>query len=319
MPASLRGRGQRAYITKSDLALADLRNDGGELKPEQARKFIQLMIKRSVLMPLITVVPMKANTREINKSRFDGTVLRPATSGTALTAAQRSKPTLGKTELSTQLFKAEINLSDEVLEDNIEGASFRNSIMTMIAEAVSRDMEDIIVNGDTTLDPTLSSRNLMLSQLDGIRVQAISNVVDFANNPLSRDLLTDMVKTMPTEYLKDKRKMRFLASPDCVTTYRNTLAARETVAGDRYLNEDVPITQSGIPLFEVPVFPEPPAERTDVILTNPKNIFLGIQRNIKIETDRDVSAGVDKIIVSLRFDVKYANEDEVVHGINVAP
>jgi hypothetical protein len=69
----------------------------------------------------------------------------------------------------------------------------------------------------------------------------------------------------------------------------------------------------------VPLFPEnlgTGSNCTNILLTDPKNINIGVWRNIRIETDKDISEGVLIIVATLRFDVKYAEETAVVKAIN---
>lgn len=75
-----------------------------------------------------------------------------------------------------------------------------------------------------------------------------------------------------------------------------------------------------MPLLPIPLFPEDlgaTGNQTAVLLTNPKNIFVGIWRQIRIETQREISEGVLKIVVTMRFDTKYAEEPGVAKAINV--
>lgn len=68
------------------------------------------------------------------------------------------------------------------------------------------------------------------------------------------------------------------------------------------------------------MFPEnlgPTANATDIILTDPKNINVGIWRNIRVEVDKTVWEGVLVIVATLRFDVKFAEETAVVKAVNV--
>ncbi len=188
------------------------------------------------------------------------------------------KPDLSDVELDAKLFKAEVRLSDEVLEDSIERGELRQTIMEMLADAIARDMEDVAINGDTaSVDPFLAT-------MDGILKQATSNVVD-------ADL-----------------------------GYRNTLADRATVAGDRFLEDDTPVLYSGVPLQPIPLFPENlgvGGDQTAIVLCNPKNVHVGIWRQIRFESDRDISEGTLKIVATLRFDVKFAEEPGVAKAINV--
>ena len=304
----------RSLLEKADLALADLTAGGGILLPAQAQKFMRLLIKQSVLMQLATVVPMAAPKLQISKIKFGSRILRPGHEATALAPADRARPDLSFLELDAQLFKAEIYLSDEVLEDNIERGELRQTILEMIAEAAGRDMEEVIINGDT------ASPDPFLATLDGLLKQATSHVVDAAGTGLTKNLLRDMLKSLPSEYQRDKKQMAFLTSVDAELDYRNSLAERATVGGDKFLEEDAPALYSGVPVMPVPLFPEnlgPATNRTVSLLCNPKNIQVGIWRQIRLESFRDVSAGVLRVVATMRFDARFAEEPGVAKLINI--
>jgi HK97 family phage major capsid protein len=304
----------RSILEKADLVLADLTGGGGVLQPAQARTFMQLLIAESVLMKQVTVVPMSAPKQHISKVRFGSRILRPGQEAASLGASERAKPDFSQVELDARLFKAEVRLSDEVLEDSIERGDLRQTIMTMMAEAISRDMEEIIVNGDTAVpDP-------FLRVMDGLLKQGRNHIVDAAGSGLSKDILNDLLRTIPSEYLRDRKAMRFLTSVDAELDYRGNLAERATAVGDRFLEGDAPALYSGVPLLPVPLFPEnlgPGSDQTAVLLCHPKNIHVGIWRQIRVEADRDISEGVLKVVATLRFDVKYADELGVAQAINV--
>ncbi len=298
----------RTILQKADLALSDLLN-GGELVPAQAKKFVRLLIKESAILSMSTVKPMKSKKQLVEKIRFGTRILRAGTSATALPEADRSKPDLSKVELDAKLFKAEVHLDNETLEDNIEQGSLRQTVMELMGEAISRDMDEVVVNGDT------SSADNFLAQFDGMLTQATSNVVGGGGNPLDSDDLKASIKAMPTEFIRNKRRLRFLTSIDAETDYRDTLSNRDTVAGDKFLQEDAPIMYSGIPIMDVPLFPEDLGggnNETNIIMSDPKNFMIGIWRRITMETDKDISAGILKIVASLRFDFKYVEESAVV-------
>jgi len=304
----------RTVLEKADLALADLTAGGGILKPAQAQKFMRLLIKESVLMKQVTVVPMASPKQQISKIKFGSRILRPGQEATALGATDRVKPDLSQVELDAKLFKAEVRLSDEVLEDSIERGQLRQTIMEMMAEAIARDMEEVIIQGDS------ASADPFLAVMDGILVQATSNLVDAAGSPITKELLGDLLKTLPSEYLRDKKAMRFLTSVDAELDYRSTLAERATAVGDKFLEGDAPVLYSGVPVQTIPLFPEAMgsgSDQTVVLLCNPKNIHVGVWRQIRLESARDISEGSLKIVATLRFDAKYAEETGVAKAIQV--
>jgi len=307
--------GNKTLIQKADLKLSDLTNDGGALVAAQARRLIRTLINESTVMPMATVVAMRSPTQLIEKIRFANRVLRAGSEGQALNVNDRASPEMGKEELNAQLFKAEVRLNNEVLEDSIERGNLRQTVMAVLAERVALDMDEMIVQGDTTsLDP-------FLAKFDGILKLASINTVAVGTNPLSKTIFRDMLKAMPNEFLRNKRRMRFLTSVDALIDYADTTNSRETNLGDRYLENDVPIAYRGIPIMDVPVFPEDlgvGANETNVLLTDPKNINVGIWRRVTMETDKDISAGVLIVVATLRFDVVFAEPRATVRADGVS-
>lgn len=311
----------RSILQKADLALADLLTDGGLLVPEQAQKFLRILIKKSVIMGMATVEPMRSPKKEINKIRFASRILRAGQSGVALSESERSKPDTTKVELDAKLFKAEVRLNNEVLEDSIERGNLRNTVMQLMTQAVSRDMEDQMINGDTAdADP-------FFSQFDGILKQATSNIVAAGGVKLHKGILRDLQKVLPTEFLVNKLDMRYMTSVDADIDYRDTLADRATPGGDRALgamaNSEAVVGYTGVPVVPVPLFPGDRTDipqapgTTDVVFCDPKNIHVGVHREIRLETDKDISAGEVLLVITLRYDVKYAEELAVTKATNV--
>jgi hypothetical protein len=304
----------RTVLEKADLALADLTAGGGLLQPAQAQKFIRILIDESVILKQGTVVPMKSPKQLIEKIRFAGRILRAGAEAAAVPTGDRSKPDLSQVELDAQLFKAEVRLNNEVLEDSIERGQLRQTIMQLMAEAISRDIDEVIIRGDTT------SPDPFLAKLNGLLKQATSNIVDAQNQSTNKGIFRDMLKSMPSAFLRNKREMRFFTSVDSEIDYRDSLAERATVVGDKFLEQDEPVAYSGVPIMDVPLFPENLGagnNATNILLTDPKNVNIGIWRNIRVETDKLVSEGVLIIVATLRFDVKFAEETAAVKAINV--
>lgn len=298
----------RTILEKADLALSDL-TAAGVLQPAQAQRFIRILIDKSVIMGMSTVTPMRSPKQLIEKIRFGSRILRAGEEATALPTGDRSKPDLSKVELDAQLFKAEVRLSDEVLEDSIERDQLKNTVMQLMAERISLDMDDMIANGDT------ASADPFFAKFDGIIKQATSNVAPGGSVPLAKSLLRDMLKLMPSEFLRNKPAMRYMTSVDAKIDYQDSLSDRATDLGDSTLENDRGVGYSGVGVVDVPVFPENLGGGTDetvALLLDPKNINVGIWRRIKIETDKLVSEGVLLVVATLRFDAKYQEETAVV-------
>lgn len=299
----------RSLIEKADLALSNLLADGGILLPAQAKSFIRLLIKQGVLLQMARVVPMKSYKEQINKIRFASRVLRAGVENTTLPAGDRVKPDLTDVELDAKLFKAEIHLNNEVLEDNIERGSLADTVMELLTQAIARDVDEVLLQGDTT------SADAFLAQFDGFLKQATSNVVQANQTPLTKVLLRDAIKALPKEFLKMKQTMRFITGSDAVLDYQDSLSNRQTPLGDINVQTDETPRYSGVPVVDVPMMPEDGGvgtNETQMLFTDPKNMLVGIWRQLRIETDKDIRAGHLVVVASVRFDGKYEEETAVV-------
>lgn len=310
----------RELVQKATLSLATLRSDGGYMPEDTAMKFIRVMIKKSQILKLIRVENMNSHTREISKISFQREVLKPGVSGQALAEGDRSEPNLGQVELKAELFRGEVRLPDETVEDNIESGNFVNVVMQELTKAVSRDAEKVVLNGDTALPG-------LLGVLDGIRKQASSNVLAAGGTALNRDVMRDMSKVMPSEFFEDPENMLYITSRLAEIDYRDSVATRETASGDRALGttpansfRDTRIAYNGIPVQRASLMPEnlgAGLNETEALLLNPANVHMGWWRRIRIETDKDVSSGMVIIAITARFDVKYAHEPAVVKATGI--
>ncbi len=304
----------QTFLQKADLALSDITTNGGLLQPAQAQKFMRVLIKEAVILKLATVTPMRSPKQLIEKIQFGSRILRAGNEAAALPVADRSKVVTSEVELDAKLFKAEVRLNNEVLEDSIERGQLRQTIMQLMAERIATDMDEVIIQGDT------ASSDRFLARFDGMLKQATSHVVDEGLGFATKQTFRNLIKAMPSEFQRNKKDLRYLTSIQAELDYRDSLAERGTVAGDRFLTEDVPVLYGGVSVVGVPLFPEnlgSGTNTTDVVLTDPKNVNVGIWRNIRVETDKLVSEGVLIIVATLRFDVKFQHEPAVVKGINV--
>lgn len=307
----------RSIMQKADMEVSDLIADGGYLQEEQAQAFIVDAIKQSVMLKEITVKPMKSHTAILSKVGFSGSVLHPGTSGQAVTLADRTKPVTDDVTLSTHLFKGEIRLNDETLEDNIENGTFKQTVMDMMAEAVAYDMENVVCNGDTT------STDPLLAVFNGMRAKATSHPIAGGTLPIHMGMFELALKAMPQQYAKFAQDQAFYTSNLAEIDYRTYLASRATVLGDKFVEGGQPMRFGDRPIKAVPAWPnnlEMTADCTSAVLTHPKNAICGIWRKVKVETDRDIQTGQWIMVVTVRFGFEYQEEDAVVqiNAIKVA-
>ena len=306
---------EKALIRKVDLALSDLTTDGGLLNEEQAERFIRTMIEQPTILNEARVVPMRSPKMEVNKIKFGSRILRPASQdpsetvthdGRYLKEADRAKPTTSKVLLDTVEVQAEVRLHDEVIEDNIERENFSETILTLMAEAASRDIEELIIQGDT------GSGDAYLALLDGILALSTSNIVDAAGEPIDPLILSKVKKAMPKQF-RAMPSLKHYVTADADVDLRTSLASRGTALGDATLTGEAPLRVLGNLVTSVHKMPD-----GNAFFTDPRNIVVGFHRQVRVERDRDIRSRENIIVLTARLDVKIEEEEAVVKVINAS-
>jgi len=305
-------------VQRADLALADLTANGGVLDPEHQNTFFQNIIDEPTLINQVRQQPMNAPEMKIPKIGFGSRVLRPAPntgSGGAqddgsntrhLDAVDRAVPDFGQVNLSTTEYIAEIHLHDDLLEDNIERDQMADTIMTLLAERVALDLEELLIAGDT------ASSDAYLATLDGVLKMVNTNVVDATGSPISINVFNDLKKAMPTRYRRNLSTLRYLNSMDVESDYRVQVASRGTDLGDATLLGNAPLPVLGVPLQGVALMPE-----ANGLMIDPKNVIFGLQRNVRIERERDIRARSWVIVLTMRIGFAIEEVDAAVKLTNL--
>ncbi len=328
-------------LRKADLALSDLSSNGGLLQPEDSVAFIRKLIKEPTIIRQARVVEMNAPQRKINRIGFGSRILRKATSGTALTASGsngtaldgRAKPTTDQITLTTQEVIAQVNLPYDVLEDNIERAvaatngppnegatgGLKDTLIALIAQRAALDLEELCLLGDTAYtNGGDADDQAYLSMFDGWLklakngVNDSPNVVDVANSSITKAMFRDGVKAMPSQYLRNRAQMRHFVSVNNETQYRDTLADRATAMGDSMFQGLQPVFGFGSPVQPVPMMPEDKG-----LFCDPLNLILGIQRQVSMEFDKDITARVYMIVLTARIAVAIEQTGATVYYQNI--
>lgn len=303
---------------KADLAVNELRNTGGILLPEQSNRFLRKVIDSPRILKDCRTILMNGPEKEINKIGFGERVLRAARNSTtqrngpyrqgqrALTEAERAAPKTSQIMLRTSEVIAEVDIPYEVLEDNIEKEQMQNTILTMLADRVSLDLEELLILGDTdSADPYLALQ-------DGVLRLAESNVVNHGGDPMNVDLFKNMAKGLPTPYLESLGRYKSYVAPYREIDYRASVAQRQTALGDAIISGSTAPTIMGVPISGAAKMPMDTA-----LMTVPNNLIMGYQRRIHLEIDRNIRERVIVIVLTMRTAIGIEEEDAVVKAVNI--
>lgn len=303
---------------RADMALSDLSSNGGLLNPEQANQFIDFVVEQPTILNQSRVIRMNAPQRKIERLGFASRIMKAAPQGTPpyaaddgtndryLAAADRSAPSTSLITLTTKEVMAEIRLPYEVLEDNIERESFETHVMRLIAERAAEDLEEWALEGDT------ASGDAYLALNDGLLKASTTNVVDNLSAGITPDLFAAAMLAMPQKYLRSLQRLKHFVTVADSIRYRSNVSKRATGYGDSALVANQPLAAHGVNIEAAPLMPA-----STGLFTYPENILFGIQRDIMVETDKDIRSREIIIVLTARIDVKWDEEPAVVKMVNI--
>jgi HK97 family phage major capsid protein len=314
------------FIAKAagDPMTADaLATNGGLLSNEQARQFLRDAIEASVILKAADSFDSKSPKFDVPALAFGNRIMRATAAGMRVDAANRVAPTTGEVTLSTELFKGEVPIAQDVFEDNIEGAELANTIMQMIAEAVGRDLEEIAIKSDTTsTDPDFAklAGGGIISQL----ITANENLYDATGKTSYKAMFKGMVGALPTRYRRDWSSFVLYVTPHVADGYADELGDRATQLGDANTDGKPVQRYRGIPVIEVPLLSGTDTWgatshdfSTYAVLCNPKNLKIGFHRRVEVERYREPLSNATSFLPRVRYDARWAQVSSVVLGENV--
>ena len=274
--------------------------NGGLLNPEQSARFLDYMFDATVIGKVARTVRMKADTTEIDRMSIGEKLVKLATE--ADNTGVNSPVTFSKISLTTKKLRMDWELSTESLEDNIEGADVEDHIARMMATQAGNDIEDLILNGDTSL-----TGDALYKSFDGAvkKAKTSGRVVDAAGAAVSRAVFNSALKALPRKYKQRRTDLRFLAGSNLIQDYlystsNSTNFANPQDIASGIIRGDVPVVGGpagyvapyafGIPIVEVPLLPEtqagsyasPSGSHGDVHLTFPNNVVIGVKRDVTV-------------------------------------
>jgi len=161
------------------------------LNTEQADKFIDYVVDESVILKNSRVIRMSKPSQDIGKVLVSDDILYPAWQGVDPVTGNRVQATVSKITLTSKEVIGEVRIYDDELEDNIEGASFKEHMMRMVAKKIGNQLEKVSLYSRKVANPTS-----LMQMFDGFikLVEANGVVVDANDTALFTDRNIDKAK-----------------------------------------------------------------------------------------------------------------------------
>lgn len=324
--------------------------NGGILNDEQANRFIDYMWDATALGQTVRQIRMNAPVRDIDKLDLGQRIARHATEG--VDDSVNATPTFSKIQLRTEKIRLDWELTKESLEDNIAGDDLEDHIARLMATQLGNDLEDLAINGDSTL--TASDEGYaLLKAFDGYHKRALDGGVrvDFGGGNIDTTAFSRAYRALARKYKVRRGQLRFWASSGLIHDYYTFLDAegREAGAGNApYVTGQNPIIPDGnggptsvapygISLWEVPLQEEEfvgtgsgtwltnggdaggenEANHGYVELTHPDNRLWGIKREVEVYREFKPKKDAIEYTVYTRQGVQIDNLDAYVTVENV--
>lgn len=292
---------------------------GGQLSAETNTAFWDSVIDQTTTLKRIFTQPMTANQRHIDELQISSRSLRKEFDGVAAPTAEAVGT--GRHTLTTRANVWPEDITLAFLEDNIEGAGVEGKIMALLTRKYGNDLNDLAWNGSEAEDSSNGDQFVIVNDGFIALFLADADVFSFdastieAGSPTQSQILRHMFRNLPVEFKATPGLSYYVPIP-FAEIYADDLAGRETQLGDQ-------VTINGLPVlrhFGLPVVPESHLSDTranqtskdKAVLTPDMNLYHGVQRATRVESEWQPRAGVVEITIRARNDYEYSTGRAVV-------
>jgi len=249
------------YINKASVITPSSFTAPASLSVDEADRFIDYVVDQSFMKANARVERMNAPTKTIAKVGIGQNILKPAKSATD--PGNTVSFTTDQLTLETKEIIAIAEISDDSLEDNIEGDAFVDHLMKMIASQSANELEAMCMYGKRLSNPTdatyinqLVDGWMTIARESGHVLDGRDNTVFAdANGYMVPEKLSRTIKTLPNKYRGNKANLRFLVADDIYQDYNDYMGARAVSTADPYLLGVGRLTYSNVPLQSVSLMP----------------------------------------------------------------
>ena len=293
-------------LKKGDTLRAELA-DGGLLLPEEATDFLRKAVNNSALLQAIRVHKLSRPSMGIPKLTINQFIVKPHTEITEVASGNRSSVDLSQLDITLIREKVQMDVSLDILEDNIEGEGMLQTIEDHMFETLGANLDDILLTSNTD-DEDVRNASAEFDAAEQVKVARdglIKLAIDggqIISGAVTRDNLIDLIKQVAPKYRRRMNAgqggMMFVMNPDDLLDIKKAFGDRETARGDgSYLDGLSSFAIEGVPVLEDDNMPA-----GYVLYTNPKNIIWAASvHNMRVDKVFKAELGVFKVITRLYY------------------
>ena len=291
---------------------ADMITAKAILNDEQFNTFIRAATTNQSILQDASFRRMNAMNQIVSSTLIDGRVLQNGYKDSDLNTQDsltEADVDFGKAELKSTKLKALTRIYDDDKDDNIEKEQFEQTLLSMMGEAVGRDLEALCVfgdasyvDGDTHADPLFSTFDGWLEQAKTYQVKSDlandgsdDNDGDFELDDGIDAMFDAMIGALPVPYRAAglMNRLSFYVPWEVYDAYQNLLASRVDTLGDANLTGRPALTYKNIPVKYSPVLDATDGRtvfgNVPSILTIPEYTWYGVYKDLSVEPHRDTA------------------------------
>lgn len=239
-------------INKSAITSGSFQGAVG-LSVEEANQFVDYMKDESVLIKNCRLEPMKSATKKIDRLGIGTKILKPAVAATD--SGETVGITSGQIILSAKEIIAVARISDDTLEDNIEGEAFTSHLLSLIGAQAANDLEEAAITGNARVS-AVEVVDMFDGWLKRARGGHVINALEDQDRYMGLTKLSKAIKTLPNKFKARRNEMGFINSPNLAQDYVDILGGRNTGMGDAAIMGAAPLSYGKVPFVEVGLMPE---------------------------------------------------------------
>ena len=288
----------KQFVNKSSVITPASFTASAALSKEEADRFIDYVVDQSFLKSNARIERMNAPSKTIAKVGIGQKILKPAKSATD--PGNTVSIVTDQLSLETKEIIAIAEISDDSLEDNIEGDAFVDHLMRMIASQAANELDLMCMYGKRIPNPNEATDILQLVNGWFTIAREQGHVLNARDTELFKDdngyidpaKLSKVVKTLPNKYRGNKGNLRILVADDIYQDYNDYLGARAVSTADPYLLGVGRLTYSNIPISSVSLLPvDRPVEVVGGVNTTLTNAQVAGTNTIQVADATGIEVG----------------------------